>query len=141
MAKSEEESVGFKRPPAANRFRPGQSGNPAGRPPGSKNLRADLSEELAELISVSDGSRSAEITKQRAMVKAVVAKAMKGDVRAAMALFAVYERLIGHDDAQADDAVNSDQRIVDDYVDREIARRQRREASAGPTGEEKDETA
>ena len=39
-------SVGYGRPPEATRFKPGQSGNPKGRPKGSKNLRTLFAEEL-----------------------------------------------------------------------------------------------
>ena len=30
--------VGYRRPPASGRFRPGKSGNPKGRPQGSRNF-------------------------------------------------------------------------------------------------------
>ena len=78
--------VGYKRPPDATRFRPGQSGNPKGRPKGCKNLATDLKEELEQKILVTEGGRSQQITKQRAMVKTLLAKALKGDSRAANVL-------------------------------------------------------
>ncbi len=42
------EKIGYGRPPKAGQFKPGQSGNPQGRPKGSTNLATDLSAELAE---------------------------------------------------------------------------------------------
>ena len=78
--------VGYKRPPLATRFQAGQSGNPQGRPKGLKNLATDLKEELEQKILVTEGGQSQEITKQRAMVKTLMAKALKGDSRAALAL-------------------------------------------------------
>jgi hypothetical protein len=75
-------SVGYKKPPKHSQFKPGQSGNPKGRPKGTKNLATDLEEELKEIILVTEGGKQRETTKQRAMVKSLFAKALKGDVRA-----------------------------------------------------------
>ena len=78
-----EYDVGYGRPPKHGRFAPGQSGNPKGRKKGSKNLATDLAEELAEKIRVREGVRERSVSKQRAILKALVAKALKGDTRAA----------------------------------------------------------
>ena len=75
-------SVGYKQPPKHTQFKPGQSGNPKGRPKGTRNLATDLEEELQEKILVTEGGKQRETTKQRAMVKSLFAKALKGDVRA-----------------------------------------------------------
>ena len=42
--------VGYGKPPKHTRFQPGQSGNPRGRPKGTKNLKTDLEEELSERV-------------------------------------------------------------------------------------------
>ena len=75
-------SVGYKRPPKHTQFKSGQSGNPRGRPKGTRNLATDLKEELQEKILVTEGGKQRETTKQRAMIKSLLAKALKGDVRA-----------------------------------------------------------
>ncbi len=78
--------VGYGRPPAHARFKPGQSGNPKGRPKRTKNLRTDLVEELGEFIRVREGDREYSVSKQRALIKALVARAVKGDTRAATSI-------------------------------------------------------
>ena len=61
------EKVGYGRPPKANQFKPGKSGNPKGRPKGSLNLVNDLAAELSELITVREDGRARRISKQRAL--------------------------------------------------------------------------
>src|ERR1700681_349053 len=75
--------VGFKRPPKHSRFQPGQSGNPRGRPKQKPSIAADLARELAELIRIVDGAQEIQISKQRALVRALVSAAIAGDIRAA----------------------------------------------------------
>jgi Family of unknown function (DUF5681) len=86
--------VGYGKPPEATRFKPGKSGNPKGRPKGSLNLATDLSAELGEQITVREGGRQHRISKQRALVKSLMAKALQGDVRATTAVLALYARVI-----------------------------------------------
>src|SRR5438445_6441246 len=86
--------VGYRSPPKATRWKPGQSGNPKGRPKGSLNLATDLSAELGEEITVREGGRQHRISKQRALIKSLMAKALQGDVRATTAVLALYARVI-----------------------------------------------
>jgi len=78
--------IGYKQPPRSTQFKPGQSGNPAGRPKGVKNLATDLKEELEELITISEDGKPLQITKQRAMIKTLMARALKNDSRASSVL-------------------------------------------------------
>ena len=86
--------VGYRKPPEATRFKPGTSGNPKGRPKGTFSLATDLSAELGEQITVREGGRPRRISKQRALVKSLMAKALQGDVRATTAVLALYARVI-----------------------------------------------
>jgi Family of unknown function (DUF5681) len=100
--------VGYKRPPRHTQFQPGRSGNPSGRPKGLRNFRADLDEELSELLTVRDGDREIRITRQRALVRNLVAAAIKGDMRAVTTLVALCERGASgdvHDEAPEDQAI------------------------------------
>ena len=83
---SREYEVGFKKPPKQTQFKPGQSGNPAGRPKGTKNFKTDLEEELQTKIVIREGGKTLQVSKQRALLMSLIANAIKGDVRAANTL-------------------------------------------------------
>lgn len=78
--------VGYGHPPKSGQFKPGQSGNPRGRPRGIKNLATDLEEELLNKVLVTEGGAQQETTKQRAMLKTLFAKSLTGDVPATKVL-------------------------------------------------------
>ena len=86
---SSKNDVGYKNPPKHTQFKLGNSGNKKGRPRGTRNLRTDLMEELAEKIVVTEGGQRRTISKQQALVKAMMAKGMKGDTSAGKAIFAL----------------------------------------------------
>ncbi len=86
--------VGYGKPPEHTRFQPGCSGNPRGRPKGTKNLKTDLTEELGEKILVREGEQSRRVSKQRAVVKTLVMRTLKGDGRAAHLLTSMMMRLL-----------------------------------------------
>jgi hypothetical protein len=128
--------VGYGKPPKHTRFQPGQSGNPRGRPKGTKNLKADLMEELGEKIIVREGDQARKVSKQRAVVKSVVARTLKGDVRAAALLTSMMMRLLdtGEGAPDAEDALVDDElEILGAFANR-VKRGVDRNAAA-PTGD------
>ncbi len=90
--------VGYKKPPEHTRFAKGRSGNPRGRPKGTKNLETDLREELEEQIVVREGGRQIKISKQRAFIKSLCTKAINGDTRAGAQLANLMLRLLSAGD-------------------------------------------
>ena len=112
--------IGYKKPPKHTQFKPGQSGNPKGRPPGIKNLATDLQEELEEKVLITEASKTYTVTKQRAMLKTLFAKALKGDARAGNVLINLILGLeqvgSGRDNNQPLSA--DDKKILTDYKEK-----------------------
>jgi hypothetical protein len=65
------------------RFRPGRSGNPRGRPKGSRSLRSELAGILKERIGVREGGKHKRISRQHALLLKLLEQALGGDIRAA----------------------------------------------------------
>jgi len=80
--------VGYASPPRETRFCKGRSGNPAGRPKGSKNLSTLLGSTLNERVVVTENGRRKKITKRQAVLKQLVNKAASGDPRSTQLLLA-----------------------------------------------------
>jgi Family of unknown function (DUF5681) len=99
---ADEYEIGYQKPPLHSRFSKGQSGNPSGRPKRRPNLKSELTEELQEKIRVREGERSVRISKLRAIIKTLVAKTLKGDVRAAHALLTLALRVLDPEGASSD---------------------------------------
>ncbi|BBK33450.1 hypothetical protein EDC65_3285 [Stella humosa] len=78
-----DDPVGYGRPPKATQFKKGKSGNPKGRPKGSRNLHTLMDEELQQRIQLSEGGKVRSLRKGEALVKSVVNKGIGGDIRAA----------------------------------------------------------
>ena len=92
--------VGYGKPPKKSRFKPGQSGNPKGRPKGAKGLRTELKEELSERINVTEGGAVRRVSKLRAVLKAMTAKALKGDARAANVMLNLVQSVLEDEPAE-----------------------------------------
>ena len=104
--------IGYGKPPKATQFQKGKSGNPRGRPKGSLNLATDLASELGEVITVSEHGRPRRVSKQRALIKSLMAKALQGDIRAATALLALYARVTAEASDKPDEALDGQELAI-----------------------------
>jgi hypothetical protein len=88
-------AVGYKRPPVDRQFKPGQSGNPKGRPKGRKNLKTIFVEVLNKKVKLWDKNknRTRTVSKLEAMIEVISNKALTGDPRALATIVQIGERL------------------------------------------------
>ncbi len=76
-----EYDIGYAKPPIGSRFRPGQSGNPRGRPKGRKSAAQLLEDLLAERVTLTINGKRKRLPMDEVVLRALVNKAVAGDVR------------------------------------------------------------
>jgi hypothetical protein len=90
-----EYAVGYGRPPQHTRFQPSCSGNPKGRPKGSKSLSTLFAEELAQTVTLIENGKRKKMSKRQALVKQAINKALSNDAKAAALVFDEIRRCEG----------------------------------------------
>lgn len=130
MAKDDYE-VGYGKPPKKHQFKPGQSGNSKGRPKGVKNLKTELLDELHEKVSIKEGGTAKTVSKQRAMLKALLAKAVQGDIKAANTLFNMLLKLVPQNEDETDghEMTKTDLQVLEDFKAEVLSKASKTEAS------------
>jgi hypothetical protein len=95
MSDQTDDDVGYGKPPKANQFKKGQSGNPKGRPTGAKGVKANLRRELDKKITVREGGSDRQITKAEALAKTMIASGLKGNTKSQSELLKLDDELYG----------------------------------------------
>jgi hypothetical protein len=75
--------VGYRHPPKAHQFKPGQSGNPKGRRKGTKNAATLVREILTRKIRIRDQGKIRDVPTIEAMLLKFAERALNGDPKAA----------------------------------------------------------
>lgn len=79
--------IGFGKPPKQSRFKPGESGNPSGRPKGRIPTTQLLEQHLNAKITVMVGGKQKTITRREAFIISMVSDALKGKDKVRKQLF------------------------------------------------------
>ena len=95
------EKVGPGKPPRHTRFKPGQSGNPNGRPKGSKNFATILHQQLRKKVTITVDGKPKRVTVQEVIARRLANDSMKGTTKA-------MELLIRLTSAKSDDGAGKD---------------------------------
>lgn len=113
--------VGFGKPPAAARFKKGQSGNPKGRPKGKRNAATVIMRALDAKVIINENGRRREITKFEAAITQLANKAASGDLRAlgmVKALMEFSEERIQQESVAKTHLQDADQRLLQGLMER-----------------------
>lgn len=101
--------VGYGKPPKHSRFKPGQSGNPKGRPKSAKGLNTIVRTTLTQKVAVRTSAGERRISRIEAVVQKTIELAMKGNPRALAEIIKLYGNAVpdepqstGHDQRDED---------------------------------------
>lgn len=79
--------IGYGRPPRRSQFSKGKSGNPKGRPKGTRSLLDRFAKALDERVTINENGSRRTIPKSEAVMKQLVNKAASGDFRSIKLIF------------------------------------------------------
>jgi hypothetical protein len=91
--------VGYGRPPLETRFQKGRSGNPKGRPVGSKNIETLLTAALNEPLAVNENGKRRKISKREVIIRQLVNKSAAADLKAIQMVIALLQQVEARNDA------------------------------------------
>lgn len=89
---ADDDEVGYCKPPKKSRFKPGQSGNPLGRPRKNRDIQAMIKRELDTTVVLKEGGRELRLSKREALIKQLVNRAISGEVKPMQFVLAHLER-------------------------------------------------
>jgi hypothetical protein len=90
--KSADDTVGYGRPPKATQFKKGKSGNPKGRPKGSRPVGAVLQEILGQRIAVTENGKTRRLPALEVMLRRLANDAMRSEPVALKLILSLFDR-------------------------------------------------
>jgi Family of unknown function (DUF5681) len=110
--------VGYGRPPKATQFAAGKSGNPRGRPKGSRTVGAVLQDIFRQKIAVTENGKTRRIPTLEVMLRRLANDALRSDAKAMKLLLSLVDRYADATEAkvQLDELLAEDQQILAQYL-------------------------
>lgn len=131
MADVDGYEVGYGKPPKRTQFKKGRSGNPKGRPKGSKNISTLIEKAMSKKVSATEGGVTRLITKREALAISFVNLALKGDPRAIESILKIETRRATAADAESNAPISGEearQQLIDRFNRMDQQRDEDREA-------------
>lgn len=117
---SSKNGVGYRRPPKATQFKKGKSGNPRGRPKGSRNIGKVLLDVTGQKIAVTENGRTRQMPAVEVMLRRLAGDAMKNDQGALKLFFSLMDRYADLTETviapNRDEVLAEDQEILERYL-------------------------
>jgi hypothetical protein len=112
--------VGYGRPPRATQFAAGKSGNPKGRPKGSRTVGAILHDILSQKIAVTENGKTRRIPTLEVMFRRLVNDAVRRDPAALKLLLPLIDRYAASPETELrlGELLAEDQAILSQYLSR-----------------------
>ena len=109
---SDDYEVGYGKPPKDTQFKPGQSGNPNGRPKGARNLKTEIREVMQSTVTVTQDGKRKKISTRKAVVLRLTEKALSGNVQATCVLIDLMKTYDEEDVADVVEDLSQDDAVI-----------------------------
>ena len=107
--------VGYGKPPRANQFKPGKSGNPKGRPRGAKSEATILQDLLQHKIRLSERGKTRKITLHEAILRRIAEDCLKGNTKSAAFLLNRYHAMTSNEPDESG-LSDDEQTVLETYL-------------------------
>jgi hypothetical protein len=117
-SRSSDYVVGYGRPPKSGQFTAGKSGNPRGRPKGSRSVGAVLGDVIRQKIAVTENGKTRRIPALEVMLRRLANDAMRNDPRALKLLLSLVDRYAESPEAKLhlEEVLAEDQAILAQFL-------------------------
>jgi hypothetical protein len=111
--------VGYRRPPKTTQFKPGESGNPKGRPKGGRPVGTLLQDILQQKVAVTENGKTKRIPVLEVMLRRLANDAMRGEQRSIKFLLMLLEHYgdSSQTKLQLGEMLAEDAEILAEYLD------------------------